>query len=391
MATEISVLHVVAGLHPHSGGPSQTVIQLTDALARQTGLKVNLLSQSLHGDSVVSSTNIDVQRSILLSGSKTMLNLSFSFRHKLKQLAESIGPHLIHSHGLWLPANHWSSRVASQKGIPLVIHPRGMLEPWAMAYRRWKKRLAFRLYQRRDLESAALFIATSEKEAESIRRIGLIQPIAIIPNGITLPDMGKLHELRMRRDHSSRNVLFLGRIHPIKGLLNLIDAWAVLRPENWRLLLAGPDESGYLAEVIRRVQEWGLVGSVEYLGSVKGERKTLLYADSDLFILPSFSENFGVVVVEALAHTLPVITTHGTPWRGLETDNCGWWIEPTSLALTGALKTAMSMPSSELKAMGDRGRIYAAEFDWAHIAQQTMDVYLWLLGRGPKPECVLID
>jgi len=142
---------------------------------------------------------------------------------------------------------------------------------------------------------------------------------------------------------------------------------------------------------MRAVQEFGIGDSVEYMGEVEGMRKSVVYQRADLFVLPSFSENFGVVVAEALAHGLPVITTRATPSGGLLDHGCGWWLEPTIDALTETLREALDKDAADLRAMGERGRAHAAEFDWSHIAQQTQDAYSWMLAQGPKPECVVLD
>ena len=143
--------------------------------------------------------------------------------------------------GLWLPSNHAAARAARRAGRPFIVSTRGMLAPWSLAQSRWKKRFGWTLYQRRDLHSAALFHATAEQEAEDVRRVGLRQPVALIPNGVDLP--GRYGTDRPKGE--ARQALFLSRIHPKKGLLNLVQAWAAVRPEGWELVLAGPDADGH--------------------------------------------------------------------------------------------------------------------------------------------------
>lgn len=391
--TKISAVHVVAGLHPSAGGPSRTVAQLTDHLAREPGVKVSLLSQSLTGQPTVQSTVNSVNRKVYDTKFTTALALGLPLRCALRDLLSFNRPSLIHSHGLWLPANAWAARTARREKVPLLIHTRGMLEPWALDYRARKKRLAMSLYQRRDLEAATLFFVTAFQEVESLRRLGLKQPVAVIPNGVSLPSFGNKGGVRSTESQLSylRNAVFIGRIHPVKGLLNLVEAWGRLQPACWKLRIAGPDECEHLAEVLQRVRDLGLEESVEYLGEVEGEVKSTLLETADLFVLPSFTENFGVVVAEALAHGVPVITTRGTPWEGLLHHGCGWWVEPTSDALTEAFREAVNMGSTNLRTMGENGRKYAAEFDWTTIAQQTAEVYRWVLGQGPQPGCVICD
>jgi len=220
----------------------------------------------------------------------------------------------------------------------------------------------------------------------------LRQPIAIIPNGVQLQTVRRRDVERAAvTSKRTRVVLFLSRVHGKKGLLNLIDAWAQIRPEGWRLQIAGPDEGGHLAEVMARAKQAGVDGDVEYLGVVDGDAKSKIYFNADIFVLPTFSENFGVVIAEALAHGLPVITTHGAPWQDLEIYQCGWWIDIGVEPLVSALNSAMALNDTERQAMGERGRIYVQRYDWSGIAKQTRELYRWLQGQEPRPSCVLMD
>jgi len=157
------------------------------------------------------------------------------------------------------------------------------------------------------------------------------------------------------------------------------------------LCLAGPDKVGHLEEVMRRVRMHGLESSVEYVGEAEAAVKAALFENANLFVLPSFSENFGVVVAEALAHGLPVITTRGAPWEGLVNYGCGWWVEPTVDGLTEALREALCMDPASLCKMGEKGSEYAKEFGWPDISLKTADVYRWVLGQGSRPESIIRD
>jgi len=271
------------------------------------------------------------------------------------------------------------------------LQPHGMLEPWAMNCRAWKKRLAMALYQWQDLQEARVLVATAGAEYENLRALGLRQPIAIIPNGVHLQQYSIQPRIREIVPPQKRKALFLSRVQGKKGLLNLIDAWSRVRPAGWRLQIAGPDEGGHLAEVMARVRQAGVADSVEYVGVVDGDAKRQLYVSADLFVLPTFSENFGVVVAEALAHGLPVITTRGAPWQDLTTYRCGWWIDIGVDPLVAALRSAIALSDDERQAMGARGREYVRRYDWADIAVQTVDVYRWVLGLADKPNCVYLD
>lgn len=387
---QVLVGQVIPGLHPAAGGPSRTIVQLCDALARRPDVRVTLVSQRRRNEPVMLSEESKVLRRIAESESGVSLKIGLPLRAELLQVLRSASSAVLHSNGLWTAVNHWVTHQARRWQIPLIVQPHGMLEPWALAYRGWKKRLALSLYQRRDLKSANLFIATAEQEAESIRRFGLRQPIAVIPNGVELA-VGGGGCGRWTRPGAARTALFLSRIHPKKGLLNLVNAWGQLRPRDWRLVIAGPNEDGHLAQIMAMVRRQGITECVEYVGEVEGQRKAELYRDADLFVLPTFSENFGVVVAEALAYGLPVITTRGTPWADLERFGCGWWIDTGVDPLVNTLRKAISLPKDEREAMGERGRCYVQRYDWNVIAQQTAEVYRWVLVRGPKPDCVRMD
>lgn len=384
-------VHVVASLHPSAGGPSRTVVGLTDALANFNGVDVTLISQGYpRGQSVPSSGK--VTRQLIESQSRRALQFGLAVRQGLAGLTDLRPPALIHSHGLWLPVNHWAAIAARQRHLPLVVQPRGMLEPWALSHNALKKKIAMAIFQRRDLERAKVLVATATSEFESIRALGLRQPVAVIPNGVQLvSDDPFVGELGIPAGKAERTALFLSRVHPKKGILNLLNAWAAVAPQGWRLQIAGPDEGGHLAEVIALARKLGIDHAVEYLGELAGEAKARAYRGADLFVLPTFSENFGVVVAEGLAHGLPVITTRGAPWADLQTYGCGWWVDIGVDPLVQALREAMALNDDERRAMGERGRVYVRRYDWDDIARQTIDVYRWVLGQGPQPDCVRTD
>lgn len=388
MTRELSVFHTIAGLQVQSGGTSKAVVDLADALGKQPAIQPVLISQALQGESTLPSLNPKVQRLIASTNSPNALRLGLPLRHALHNLIKDRKYFLIQNHGLWLPVNHWVSRFAGKHRIAMIAQPHGMLEPWAMHHKAWKKHLAWNLYQRRDLEAATVLDATAEQEAESFRKLGLCQPIAIIPNGTDLPEWCDLAYPK----GSPRKMLFLSRIHQKKGLLELVQAWQIVRPTGWKMVIAGPDEGGHQKIVEAEIRQAGLQNDFEFTGSVYGDEKTTLYRSAEVFVLPTFSENFGLVVVEALACGVPVITTKGAPWQGLYTHRCGWWIDIGVEPLVAVLREAMNLPPDTLRDMGRRGRAYVEQnFGWPGIAQQMLSVYRWVLGQGERPDCVITD
>ena len=386
----IHCAHVVSGLHPNAGGPSRTVVQLADALSR-LNLKVSLLSQ-VNGTQLVTKP---VEQSVILkigqSNSRLVIKLGLPLRRILHESNQLELPTIIHSHGVWSAANYWAFTAARRHGVPLIVHPRGMLEPWALNHKMLKKYIALKLYQQNLLNAASVLVATAGSEYESLRTLGLGNPIAIIPNGVARESFEPHGPTNDVPRSEVRTILFLSRVQEKKGLINLVHAWAQLNPVGWRLQIAGPDENGHLRKVMALVQHLGIDSIVEYVGAVDGVEKTALYRNADVFVLPTYSENFGVVVAEALASGLPVITTKGAPWADLEKYNCGWWIDIGVQPLATSLREAMALSDDERRAMGARGKNYVQRYDWNDIASQMSEVYHWALGQGPKPDCIQLD
>lgn len=286
-------------------------------------------------------------------------------------------PDLVNDHGIWLPCHREVARICRERGIPRIVSPRGMLEPWALNHKKWKKRLAWWLYQGKDLWDAAALHATADQEAAQLRKLGFKQKILVAANGVMLPNVDKLKS-------EWRTALFLSRIHPKKGLPMLIEAWARLQPDGWRMRVVGPDEGGHRKELEARVKDAGLADSWSFEEGLEGADKWRAMADADLFVLPSHSENFGIVVAEALACGTPVIATTGTPWEGLLKHRCGWWVKPAVDELGAALNEALGEADKSLLEMGSRGRRWVArDFAWNGIAHESQCFYQLLLVKEP--------
>jgi glycosyltransferase involved in cell wall biosynthesis len=259
-----------------------------------------------------------------------------------------------------------------------------MLDPWARRNSIWKKRLFAAFVQTSHLRHAHCLRATAELEAQHFRHIGLKNPIAIVPNA--LPSS----HLTERPCSSRRRLLFLSRIHPKKGIDLLLQAWRRLESihPGWDLVIAGMDEQGHEAAMKAQAQQLGLQ-RVSFPGPVYGAAKQSLYRSSDLFVLPTHAENFGLVIAEALAQEVPVITTTNAPWEGLRNNRCGWWINLSLDRLTDTLGEAMSLPQPELRAMGARGRLWVKDaFAPERVAEHMREVYLWTAGLAAVPDFI---
>ncbi|MFM2081972.1 MAG: hypothetical protein RL380_663 [Verrucomicrobiota bacterium] len=385
----MKILHTIAGLHPEYGGPSRSVTALVGALG-QGGDEVELVA--LHNGATwqppVTPPEKFARTTFVDASSALAQKFRWTPSYKKVLRARGLAHHaqLLHDTGLWLPTNHLAASVARELKLPFLVSPRGMLTGWARAHKSWKKKLAWKFFQHADLQSARLLHATSAAEAESLRALGLRQPIAVIPNGVELPPTPN----SQLPTPNGRTLLFVGRLHPIKGLADLIAAWALVRPIGWRVVLVGGDEAGHRAELAAQIQRAGLQAEFEFAGAVAADARWDFYRRADIFILPSHSENFGLVVAEALACGVPVIATRGTPWNDLVTHRCGWWIPNGVTALAAALRAACATTDDERRAMGERGRALVTDkFAWPGVAAQMREVYAWVLGAGAKPDCIL--
>lgn len=385
----MKVIHTIASLAAETGGPARTVRGLSAALSA-AGADITLLTVAASdtggdaGESSSGQVDTFVVKARISLGERRLW--APDFERALQRLVESERCQVIHDHGLWEATNQAAARVAESAGLPLIVSLRGTLEPWSRQHHRWRKQIAWRLYQRRHLRQARLIHVTSENEAQSARMAGLDTPLAIIPNGV---DVSIMERPGVRVDKTIRTLLFLSRIHPIKGLLNLVEALRQIDLSGWRVILAGGDEDGHRAMVEAAVQAARLDGKVVFHGSVTDADKWELYRQADLFVLPSYSENFGLVVAEALASGVPVITTTGTPWQILQTHACGWWVDIGPGPLAAALRDAMALSDAERLAMGARGRqLVMTHFGWPAIARQMLAAYAWVVGEGPVPDCV---
>lgn len=376
----MNLIHSVETLSRLAGGLPIAVTELAQALAEaDPDSSVRLVSPaSPQREDVTAVDNVSMTRIEPgpLVGMRT--------RRELAELHRWSTVDVVHQHGIWAPLPVMSGRFASQEGVPLVLSPHGMLEEWARSHHAWRKRIAWKIYQQRNLDSAAVLVASADSEAEQFRQLGCRQAIAVITHGVApLPD----RPMTSGAKEGERQVLFLSRIHPKKGLDLLLDAWATVDAPDWRLIIVGNDDGGHRKALEAQAKHLRISDQVRFVGPLFDEEKEQAFRSADLFVLPSHSENFGIVVAEALQYGLPVITTSGTPWRHITDEKCGWCVDPNAAAIGAAIQAATSLSDDQRRAMGERGKaLIDRDHRWPKIAEQYWALYHWLAGTGPEPD-----
>jgi glycosyltransferase involved in cell wall biosynthesis len=308
-------------------------------------------------------------------------------RHWLKQEVRSGRVEIIHNNSLWMMPNVYPGNAVSDSRCRLVVSPHGTLSEWAMGLNALQKKIFWQFLQAPAIRSAACFHATAEGEYGDIRRLGFRMPVCILPNGIDVPPL----EETPKGDR--RQLLFLGRIHPTKGVDVLLRAWQAVerRFPDWELLVIGPDNGGYLAKMQVLAAQLR-VERVVFPGPLFGEEKLRAYRTASLFVLPTHSENFGMTVAESLSAGTPAIVTKGAPWGGLEKQGAGWWIDIGVDPLVACLEQTLATSPTHLAEMGRVGREWMLrDYSWEKIGTQLSVVYRWLLEGGETPSCVRLD
>ena len=279
------------------------------------------------------------------------------------------GAAVVHGHGFYVWPNAVIGRLARQRGIPLVYHPHGMLEPWILSRSRGKKRVAHWLFENANFKVARLWRALTSREADQVRAQGVRAPVIVIPNGIDpVPFRGIRQPAR-----PVRQALFLGRLHPKKGLDLLVAAWAKLGSavREWELVIAGPDENGYRTRVEAQVRSAGLEHCVHLVGPVSGEAKLARLAAAELFVLPSYSEGFPMAVLEAMASGVPVLATEECNMPDVAAHGAGWLCRAEAGSVADTLLRALEAGDQERKDRGAAGqRLVAEKYSWPRLAEE---------------------
>jgi glycosyltransferase involved in cell wall biosynthesis len=369
----ISVVHIVPSIARESSGPSYSVIGVCKSLIRnKLDIKLVALDLGTVPENLDFITTFRVGKFVRLGRSPSLFQWLYK---KVKLYSVDI----LHNHSMWQIHSLYPGWLAKKFKVILVTSPRGTFSKWAMENGSSAKFMFWHILQKPALKSTQCFHATSLSEYKDIRRLGFKQPVAIIPNGIDIP------KLPNKNEGSLKTLLFLGRIHQVKGLDLLLPAWQKLQSQftDWQLKVVGSDDdyygkTGYLKEMQNLSSKLNLQ-NIKFTGELHGAEKLQAYRDADLFILPSYSENFGVTVAEALSSSTPVVTTRGTPWSGLQSQGAGWWVNADIESLSECMEEALKLSSAELEEMGIRGREWMkSDYSWNEIGNKMTKTYQWL-------------
>lgn len=375
----MTILHYIPSIDRTSGGVGAYMQLLTVELGRLVDLHVVTHRE----DNPLKLENCTVHFI-----EKNNNPFSSKGKDEFVRLLEDIRPDVFHTNSCWLPMSARTAMWAKARGLKVVYTPHGMLEPWIMKRHYWTKKLpATVLFQRRGIAVADVLHATADSERDNLMRLGWNRHIAVIPNCV------QVENIQMKTSWTrKKNILFLSRVHVKKGINFLIEAAANLKSElqGYTINIAGEGEPEYIDELKALAADLGVSDMINFVGGVYGERKWELFREADLFVLPTHSENFGIVVAEALACGTPVLTTKGTPWRelngighdadnnvnGMPKNKCGWWTAIGTEATTAALCEFLLCSEEQLEALGRNGRrLIEDKYSTTKIATDMVELY----------------
>lgn len=313
----------------------------------------------------------------------------------LLDVLEAKMPDIVHSHGLWLRNSHYSSKWCLSHNRPYVVSPHGMLDVWAVQNSGWKKKLAGYWFEDSNLQNATCLHALCSSEAQSIRSYGLKKPVMVIPNGIHLPEWNEEPLEAPWGRQPRKALLFIGRIHPKKGLPLLLSAWAELKrthprfADEWFLAIAGWSEVGHQDELQRQARELNIESDIEFLGSLYRDDKAAALSQASAFILPSYSEGLPMSVLEAWSYHLPSLVTPECNLPEAFQHEAAVRIDTTVDSVVHGLRSVFSMSEQQREQLGHRAyEMVETQFTWPIIAEKMEEVYQWMLGGGDAPEAV---
>lgn len=360
----MKIIHYIPSIDRSWGGTSTYMQLLAKPLGKQAAVHI-LTHASDHPLEMANCEVHDVPR--YRPFSKRWKQVIATLFHELK-------PDVVHINCCWTPDCAMVQRMAQAMGFKVVLSPHGMLEPWIIRRHYWTRKFpALKLYQQKAVEKADCLLATAESERDNLLRLGYNHRVKVVRLGIDAEGIAV-----KKSWEKTRQILFLSRVHPKKGINFLVEAAAALRGElrGYKIMVAGEGEPDYVASLRQRIAGLGLQDVVELVGGVYGEEKWRLFQTSDFFVLPTHSENFGLAIAEALASGTPVLTTVGAPWEDLNRFHAGAWIPIGTQPLVEALRRFLTLSDEALEDMGKQGRkLIEEKYSAQAMAEQMMEIY----------------
>ena len=376
----MKICHVISSVDINYGGTTEYLRLTANELTKHVS---NIIVSNKSANPVKFHKDVNV----VLLEKESLINV---FSTKIENTLIKVECDIFHGNGLWERPVHSMSKIAKKRNIPYVISIHGMLEPWSLEQGRLKKKIALTLFQNKDLQNATCIHATAKEEAENIRQLGFKNPIAIIPNGISLDEFPQKTTLNRNKLDRKKRILFLSRIHPKKGIENLIDAWGKIDKKlrkDWIVEIVGNGDVDYIEGLKKKILNANINNQIAIKEPAFGQKKYDYFRNADLFVLPTYSENFGIVIAEALASYTPVITTKGAPWEDLNTYKCGWWIDIGVEPLREAIEKAII--SNDLEKMAQNGReVIENKYSLEVVAKNMTKLYEWLLNKNNMPKFI---
>ena len=362
------VLQFIPSLAAKDGGTTTYMQELAPALGRLVELHVCALGNK--------EEQVMLQNATVHTIEKSLKHIC-TMRRQWMALLDEVKPDIVHINCCWMPqcalVQYWTRKYKFQvpgSKFQVFLTPHGMLEPWIISRHYWTKKVpAILLYQKWAVRNADVVVATAEEERKHIADLKWNDRIAMIPNGI---DTARIEMKSSWKD--AGDILFMSRIHPKKGLEMLIEA--MTQTTKLKLKIAGEGEPEYTESLKVLVSNKSLNDRIDFVGAVYGDEKWKLIREADVVVLPSYSENFGLIVAEALASGTPVLTTTGAPWKPIADQNCGWWVEPNTDEIRTALKAVETTTAEQLKTMGESARTMVETlFDVRNMAESLFAIY----------------
>ncbi len=377
----MKILHIIPSLSNNFGGPAKSVPYLVKSL-NELGIENTIFtveSEFKETNEIVKKFDLKVFSAKSLPFFKRFYLAQNFLANVKKQITDET---IIHVHSLWTYPSIIGLYAARLYKLPLVVSTRGMLYEWALNQGKFKKKLAMFFYQKKMLDYAFAIHVTEPGELSETKFSNYKNKLRCVPNGIDLSEFKSFDINNLinsfKLNPKKKYITFLSRIHKKKGLIFLVKAWIRLSEidPTWDLIIAGPIEDKKYAETLKSlIDSNSLSQRVKWLGPLDNEDRIRALNLSNLFVLPSFSENFGIVILEALASGIPVITTKGTPWKIINKKKVGWWIELSEDQLFKSLKQAISLSESEILKKSKVGKEIAKGFSWEIQAKKMKKVY----------------